>query len=405
MSATMALFALVVIVFVGLSARAGRAYVSAPMVFMLVGFGFGSTAFYDLEATSIKTVAETTLALLLFHGAAELQPRDLRTESLMTGRLLLIALPMAVVGTFLFVRLLFPEIGVWLSVVLAAALAPTDSALSAATVLNPTVPARIRRVLNLESGLNDGLATPVVLFAIAAAAGSSGGPENDHGALRALLAVAIGVAFGSLTGVAAGRALRTARRRGWAEDNLLPLAVVAIPLLCYYGADVLGGNGFMAAFVSGTTYATTHSSTVEASADLELTRLTSALLGCAAWMLFGAATATYLSALVQWQTLAVAIASLTVLRMAPVALSLTGSGLDVRSLLFVGWFGPRGLPSVVFALIANDALAGQPGAATVVATIAATVVLSVLAHGLTAPPLSAAYGAWARRRAPATESS
>ncbi len=405
MSATMTLFAVVVIAFVVLSARAGRAYVSAPMVFMVAGFVFGSTALYDGTGSSIKAVAEATLALLLFHGAAELQPRDLRTESLMTGRLVLVALPVAMVGTFLLVRLLFPAIDVWLAVVLAAALAPTDSALSAATVLNPSVPARIRRVLNLESGLNDGLATPVVLFAIAAAAGTSGGPENNHGALRAVLAVAIGVAFGSLTGLATGRALRTARRRGWAEDNLVPLAVLAVPLLCYYGAGILGGNGFMAAFVAGVTYATTHSSTTEAAIDLELTRLTSAFLGCAAWMLFGAATATYLSALVHWQTVVVAVASLTVLRIAPVALSLTGSGLDLRSLLFLGWFGPRGLPSVVFALIANDALAGQPGAATVVATIAATVVLSVLAHGLTAPPLSAAYGDWVRRRAPVTESS
>ncbi|WP_426244822.1 cation:proton antiporter [Nocardioides sp. LHG3406-4] len=405
MSATMAVFALVVIAFVALSARAARAYVSAPMVFMLAGFVLGNTSFYDLEATGIKAVAEATLALLLFHGAAELRPRDLFTESFLTGRLLLVALPMTVVGTFLLVRLLFPGIDVWLAVVLAAALAPTDSTLSAATVLNPRVPTRVRRMLSLESGLNDGLATPVVLFAIAAAAGISDGPGNSHGALRALLAVAIGVAFGSLTGRAAGRVLRTARRRGWAEDNLLPLAVLVIPLLCYYGADVLGGNGFMAAFIAGTTYATTHASAAEASGDLELTRLTSALLAGAAWMLFGAATATYLASLVHWRTLLVAVLSLTVLRMAPVALSLAGSGIRGPTRLFVGWFGPRGLPSVVFALIANDALVGWPGADTVVATIAAAVVISVLAHGLTAPPWSESYAAWARRTAPPTETS
>ncbi|PKH41340.1 Sodium/hydrogen exchanger family protein [Nocardioides alpinus] len=117
-------------------------------------------------------------------------------------------------------------------------------------------------------------------------------------------------------------------------------------------------------------------------------------------MLFGAATATHVAALVQWQSVAIAVASLTVLRMGPVALSLTGSGLDARSRLFIGWFGPRGLPSVVFALIANDALEGGPGAATVVATVATTVVLSVVGHGLTAPPLSAWLGRSARAHDP-----
>lgn len=400
MSAAMTLFALVVIVFGALSARAGRAYVSAPMVFMLAGFTLGSTRFYELDASTVKVVAELTLALLLFHGAAELKPGDLRTESLMTGRLLFIAMPVSLVGTFVLVRLLLPTTDVWLALVIAAAVATTDSALAAATVLNPEVPSRIRRLLTLESGLNDGLATPVVLFAIAAAAGTHTSSRNDHGALEALLAIAVGVAFGALVGVAVGRSLRAARRRDWADESILPLAVLAIPLLCYYGASVLGGNGFMAAFVAGITYATTHVSPRHASADLELTRLGSALLGCAAWMLFGAATAAHVASIVQWQSLVIAVASLTVLRVAPVALSLAGSGLDLRSRLFIGWFGPRGLPSVVFALIANDALNGRPGAATVVATVATTVVLSVVAHGLTAPPLSASLGRWAGSRPP-----
>lgn len=398
MAASMAVFALVVIVFVALSARAGRAYVSAPMVFMVAGFVLGGTALQQLDATLIAVVAEATLALLLFHGAAELRPRDLRSDSRLTARLLLLALPVSVVATFVVVRAVFPDLDVWLVVVLAAALAPTDAALAAAAVLDPVVPARVRRLLTLESGLNDGIATPVVLFAIAAAAGTAGGAGDGHGVLRAVLAVAVGVALGSATGSTAGRLLHTARRRRWAEDDLVPLAVLVVPLLSYYGADAVGGNGFMAAFMAGTTYAATHSSRAGATEDLELTRLTSALLAAAAWMLFGLAVSTYLAALVQWRTLVVAVLCLTVLRMVPVALSLTRSGLRVPTLLFVGWFGPRGLPSVVFALLANDALAGRPGAELVVATISATVVVSVVAHGLSAPPLAASYGAWARRR-------
>lgn len=397
MSATIALFALLVVGFVAVSARAGRAHVSAPMVFMFAGFAFANTDHYDLPGSAIKTVAEVTLALLLFHGAAELRPRHLRRDAAITARLLLIAFPLTVAGTCALVLLILPGLDPWLAVALAAALAPTDSALSPAAVLDPAVPARIRRVLSLESGLNDGLATPVVLFAIAAAAGTTTA-DDQHGAAKAVLAVVIGVAFGILAGVAAGRVLRAARRRGWVEDSLVPVAVLAVGLLAYYGAAMLGGNGFMAAFVAGTAYAASAGSpSVQADRDLEFTRLSSALLGAAAWMLFGAATSTHLAELVHWQSVLIAVASLTLLRMAPVALSLAGLGLGVRSSLFVGWFGPRGLPSVVFALIASDALGNRSGAATLVATIAATVTLSVLAHGLTAPPMSAAYGAWARR--------
>ncbi|PKH41341.1 Sodium/hydrogen exchanger family protein [Nocardioides alpinus] len=253
MSAAMSLFALVVIVFGALSARAGRAYVSAPMVFMLAGFVLGSTRFYELEGSTIKVVAELTLALLLFHGAAELRPRDLRTEWALTGRLLFVALPMSLAATFVLIRVLLPGLDVWLALVMAAALAPTDSALATATVLNPAVPVRVRRLLNLESGLNDGLATPVVLFAIAAAAGTHTSSRGDHGALEAVVAIATGVTLGALVGLGVGRSLDHARRRGWTDESILPMAVLAVPLLCFYGADLLGGNGFMAAYVAGIT--------------------------------------------------------------------------------------------------------------------------------------------------------
>ena len=328
MSASMALFALVVIAFVALSARIGRVYVSAPMVFMVAGFGFGSTSVYGLGTAGIQAVAVTTLALLLFHGAAELKPRDLLTESLRASRLLLIALPLTMVATFFLVRHLVPELNAWLAVLLAAALAPTDSALAPATVLNPSVPVRVRRMLNLESGLNDGLATPVVLFAISAAAGTLNG--SDHDALTAVMAIVIGVAFGAPTGAGVGHALRLARGRGWADEKLVPLAVLATPLFAYFGADAAGGNGFMAAFISGITYATTKTHSEALASELDVVGLASALLGGAAWMLFGAASAAYLAALVHWQTLVIAVASLTVLRMVPVALSLIGSGLHRR---------------------------------------------------------------------------
>lgn len=402
MAGALALFAAVVIGFVSLSARAGRAYVSAPMVFMLAGFALGNDAFGTVDATTIKAVAEVTLALLLFHGAAELKPSDLRRESVITGRLLLIALPLTMVAGFFLVLVLFPRSDVWLALLLGAALAPTDSSLIPAAVENPVVPARVRRLLSLESGLNDGIATPIVLFAISAVVGSSG-EASDHGMARAVLAILIGVAFGAVSGLLSGWLLRTARDRHWAQDELIPLAVLVVPLLAYYGASALDGNGFMAAFIAGTAFARIQPPRVDAAADLRLTGLTSALLGCAAWMLFGAAAGTYSSSLIQWQTVLLALLSLTVVRVVPVAIGLAGAGLRAPTVLFLGWFGPRGLPSVVFALIANEGLAGQPQASTVVSAIAVTVVLSVLAHGISAPPLTTRYGAWAQAATPRAE--
>lgn len=402
MAETLAIFAAVVIIYVSFSASASRAYLSAPMIFMLLGFALGSHGFHTIDATTMKVVAEVTLALLLFHGAAELKPRDLRRESVITGRLLLVALPLTMATCTFLVLLLFPGGNLWLALLLGAALAPTDLALIPAAVDNPVVPARVRRILNLESGLNDGFATPVVLFAISAVAGTSSG-STDHGMVRALLAIVTGVGVGAASGLGAACILRTARRRRWAHDELVPLAVLVVPLLGYYGASAMDGNGFMAAFVAGTAFASTQPARSNLTSDLRLTSLTSALLGCAAWMLFGAATAAHMASLIRWQTVLLALLTLTVVRVVSVAVSLAGSGLRAPTVVFLGWFGPRGLPSVVFALIANDSLAGQPEASTVVSAIAMTVILSVLAHGISAPPLAERYGAWARADRPAAE--
>ena len=404
MAAAICVFAFLVILFVSLSARVSRAYLSGPIVFLVAGGVVGLTLVDPRgEGAAIRTLAEVTLVLVLFHDAAELQPRQLRSDSAFTGRLLLVGLPLTIGAGFLLARALFPEIGGWLALLLAAAVAPTDAGLGAATVLNPVVPARVRRILNVESGLNDGLATPVVLFAVAAAAGSTD-DSAGRGFLGAVLELLLGGVVGVVVGYAAGRLVERARTRGWAEKALLPVAVLAVPILCYYGAHGLGGNGFIAAFVAGTAYAASQTGVADVHDTVGYTGLTSAFLGFAVWMVFGVVGAAYLASLVSWQNIAFAVLSLTVLRMVPVALSLLGSGLRPRTVAFVGWFGPRGLASIIFALIAFETLQADPAVATVLGVIATTVVLSVLAHGLTASPWAQHYGAWASRTGPAVES-
>ncbi|KRF41210.1 sodium:proton antiporter [Terrabacter sp. Soil810] len=400
MTGVVAVFALLVIVFVSQSTRVGRAHLTGPIVFVASGIGVGLVLTSGADTETSRAIAEVTLALTLFHDAAQLQPREVRGDSVFTGRLLLIGLPLTIGAGYLVARGIFPGSSVWLALLLAATLAPTDAGLGAATVLNPVVPVRVRRILNVESGLNDGMATPVVLFAVAAAAG--GAPEDAL--VHALRELAIGGLVGIAAGYASGRLIERSRRAGWAESALLPVATLSVPVLAYYGAVEVGGNGFVAAFLAGTAYAAAQRESRHTHAGLELTDRLSALLGFAVWLLFGITVAHHLDWMVRWQSLLFAALSLTALRMLPVALCLVGTGLRRPTVLFVGWFGPRGLASVVFALITYQSLgAADPAVQTLIGAVATTVLLSVVLHGLTAGPWAQRYGDWAQRTRPTVE--
>ena len=400
MTWVVAVFALLVIVFVTQSARVGRAHLTGPIVFVVAGIVLGLLVSGGADTRTSRTIAEVTLALTLFHDAAQLQPREVRGDSVFTGRLLLIGLPLTIGAGYLLARGIFPASSIWLALLLAATLAPTDAGLGAATVLNPAVPVRVRRILNVESGLNDGMATPVVLFAIAAAAGVT--PEDAL--VDALRELAIGALVGIVAGYASGRLIERSRRAGWAESALLPVATLSVPVLAYYGAVEIGGNGFVSAFVAGTAYAAAQRDSRHTHAGLEMTDRLAALLGFAVWLLFGITVAHHLDWMVRWQSMLFAALSLTALRMLPVALCLVGTGLRKETVLFVGWFGPRGLASVVFALITYETLgAADPGVQTVIGAVATTVLLSVILHGFTAGPWAQRYGDWARRTRPTVE--
>lgn len=400
MTAVVVVFALLVIVYVSQSARIGRAHLTGPIIFVAVGAALGLLVSGGVDSSTNRTIAEVTLALVLFHDAAQLQPRELRSDSVFTARLLLIGLPLTIGAGYLVARGLFPSAGTWAALLVAATLAPTDAGLGAATVLNPVVPVRVRRILNAESGLNDGMATPVVLFAVAAAAGAV--PENA--AVDAVRELAVGAVVGVVAGYASGWLIDRSRRSAWAESGLLPLGALCVPLLCYGGAVEVGGNGFVAAFLAGTAYAAAQASAQQTHATLDMVDRVSALLGYAVWMLFGITLARHLDWLGRWQNLVFAVLSLTVLRMVPVALCLLGTGVQRWTVAFVGWFGPRGLASVLFGLITYESLgATKPEVQTVIGVVATTVVLSVLLHGLTAGPWAARYGGWAQRTRPFVE--
>jgi NhaP-type Na+/H+ or K+/H+ antiporter len=265
-------------------------------------------------------------------------------------------------------------------------LAPTDAALGSAVISNPVVPARIRRILNVESGLNDGIVTPVVLVALAGAAAAEGhGNGVGHAVVELLVGVAIGVGVGGLGGAVLG----WTRQRGWVDGEFAGPAVLALSLLAYAGAVASHGNGFVAAFCAGIAFG--RFAGRAGPKEVWYVEQTAGLASLLVWLLFGVVAVPIVADTIDWRIVLYAILSLTVLRMLPVALVLIGTDLSRPAALFVGWFGPRGLASVVFGLLAVEQLG--PTADVAVATIATTVLLSVVAHGVSAEPLAVRFGA------------
>lgn len=401
MTASSLVFAVLVVAFGLASRRLSRWYVTAPIAFLVAGVLISVVVDTTTDKAMVTGLAEVTLALLLFHDSAQVQPREIRRDSAAVARLLFVGLPLTVGAGYVLGWLLFPDLGWALVLLLAAALAPTDAGLGAATVLNPVVPVRVRRLLNVESGLNDGLVTPVVLFAIAAVAGEEG-LRPVASLLDAVVELAVGVGAGVAVGVVGGRLATASRTQGWSTSGTRAFAALSLPVAAYAGAAVFSGNGFIAAFVAGTAYASSAPWLAEEETDLALTESIADLLGFAVWFIVGLSATSFLERL-GWRELLFAVLALTVLRMGPVWLCLLGTGLRPRSVAFIGWFGPRGLASVVFALLALEQLEGDQRLDTVLTVIATTVVLSVVLHGVTAEPLARAYGAWVDREKPPAE--
>ena len=394
---TIAVVAACVVVWGLVSARLERANITAPIAFVLLGLAVSSEplAFVDVgvRSTSVKHIAEITLALVLFADASRVNLAALREDVSVPSRLLGVGLPLTIAaGTA--AALLVTGGDLWLAAVVGATVAPTDAALGASIMHDERVPARVRRILNVESGLNDGIATPFVSFFIAGAAAAEA--MHGDGTAAALGDLAIGVGVGVGIGVAGALLLRWTRARGWSAPAFQPLAVLGLALLAYAATIEAGGNGFVAGFVGGMAFGALDPGDDDV---LGFTDDTGELLSLLVWFLFGATMIVSAFEHLEATDVVFAVLALTVVRMIPVAISLTGSGLDRSTVAFVGWFGPRGLASVVFALIAVDSLETGDGN-RVLAVVTLTILLSVVAHGLTAGPLAARYGAYARDELP-----
>jgi NhaP-type Na+/H+ or K+/H+ antiporter len=383
-----------VVIWGALSSRLERAELTAPIVFVALGGVFGGLGVLELGgladlAEEVRLLAELTLVLVLFSDAARVRFVELRHDAGVYLRLLGIALPLAMVfGTGTAAVLFTGPPDIWLLLLVGAALAPTDAALGTLVVSNPAVPARVRRALNVESGLNDGLATPVVLAAIAAAAVAEDVP-GAAGIGQVVVSLAVGVLSGLVVGAAGGLLVRAARRRGWIDDSFGGPAILALALLAYAVALLVDGNGFVSAFVAGLAFR--NACGRQAERDVAYAEQSGGALSLVVWLLFGAAVLPVTLEQLDWRTVVFAVLSLTAVRMFAVTLAMIGSGFRPVTVAFLGWFGPRGLASVIFALLAVEELG--PASSDAAAFIGATVLLSVLAHGVSAKPLANRYGA------------
>jgi NhaP-type Na+/H+ or K+/H+ antiporter len=372
-----------------LSGRLERADLTAPIVFMGLGALVGGAGLVDVEQAPelLRPLVELTLVWVLFADAARVPVREVRADIGRYARLLGIGLPLTILAGWGLAAWFFPDLGLALALLVGAALAPTDAALGVPVVTNPVVPSRIRRLITVESGLNDGIVTPVVMLAIAAAA-SAEGLADAPGLWEALAELAVGGLVGVVVGAGGGWLLQRARRAGWAGEDFAGIAVLALALLAYAAALGLHGNGFIAAFCGGVAFGAAAGRLGRV--ELVFLEQASGLVSLLVWLGFGAVAVPLVLERASPLALLYAVLSLTAVRMLSVAVASAGTGLDRETVLFVGWFGPRGLASLVFALLALEELGA--GADEAVAVVAVTVVLSVLAHGASSGPLAQRYG-------------
>lgn len=375
------------------SARVERFDLSAPLVFVAMGLVLanGPVAVVDVNVHSetLRTIAEFSLALLLFSDAARVNVRELRRDAGVPVRLLFVGLPLSIALGTLAALVLFPSLDVWAAAAIAACVAPTDAALGAQVVEDRNVPSRVRRALGVESGLNDGIATPFVTFFIAGAVADTVA-RSSVTLSSAVGDLAVGTAVGVVGGLGGGWLLAVARRHQWSAPAVRGIVVIALAILMYTAAVELGGNGFIAAFVAGLAFGTVLPRS-DQDAALALDAQVGELLSFVVWFMFGAVMVTALDG-TTWRAAVFVALALTVVRMLPVGVALLGSGFSRVTVAFIGWFGPRGLASVVFGLIAFDSLSGET-ADVVISTITLTVLVSVVAHGVSARPLSRRFGA------------
>jgi sodium/hydrogen antiporter len=383
-----AMLAAFLLIYSAVAGRIERSWISGPILFTGIGFILGPDGLgvlrINISSEGLRILAELTLAMVLFTDAANADFGIVRRNLGLPERLLLIGLPLTILLGFLVGAIVFPSIATMEIALLAAMLAPTDAALGKPVVTNRAVPAVMREALNLESGLNDGICVPIVVLLLGLAIGTQiEGGTLGHVARVVVEAIGLGAAIGLVLTWSTVRILRFAESRGWISEHWVEIPIVALAAACFAAAQAVGGSGFIACFVGGLLL-----SGLGARHKQDLLRGAEHMgeaLALLTWVTFGGIVVARMIDRVTWPALLYAVLSLTVVRMLPVFLCLIGTRTNAADKLFIGWFGPRGLATIVFAVLILDEK--LPGNDTIMLAAGWTVLLSVIAHGVTANPL------------------
>ena len=387
MYAVLACFAGLVFLYSLMSDRIERLSLSGPIVFVLVGALLGPLGLEWFSPTGEgfngKALIDITLALFLFVDAASADLAVLRRNWRIPGRMLGLGLPISMILGTLLAAVMFPTLSSYEAAMLGVMLAATDAALGKAVVTNQSVPAHLREGLSAESGLNDGLCVPFLLLFVALEQGAA---SRGEGVALELLSeeIGIGLLVGGVLATGAAKAVHLARKAGWLGHVWRQLSVPALSVLVFAVAQGLHGSGYIAAFVGGICFRAAmkedvHEMLVPAEGMGEL-------LAMVAWVLFGMMLVPAALPHLGWTEVGYAVLSLTVVRMLPIILSLSGTGEPMSSKAFLAWFGPRGLASLAFATIVWSEQ--SPAAGTLVAVTVVTVGISLVVHGVTAKPFA-----------------
>jgi sodium/hydrogen antiporter len=390
-----AVVALTLLAFAAISGRIAGTPITAAMVFSAVGLIVGSEALGLIDVPpageTVKLLAEATLALVLFADASRIDVRALRGELSVPLRLLGIGLPLTLLAGFVFALVVFPQLSWPEALLLGVILAPTDAALGQAVVTLRRLPSRVRQGLNVESGLNDGICVPLFWIVLAIAQAESGAIGNGAAVRLVLEQIGYGILAGVLAGIATACVVMVAGGRGQVAGSWLQVVPLAGAGLAFGIADPIGGSGFIAAFVGGFVFGA-----IRRRSGGEVGHLIEQLgeiFNAVTFIVFGAVLLGPVLGDVTWSIALYAVVSLTVVRMIPVAIAMIGTGARRPTLAFLGWFGPRGLASIVFAVLVLEE-GGLPHDGVILTTTYVTIGLSVLAHGLSAAPFANRYAAW-----------
>jgi NhaP-type Na+/H+ or K+/H+ antiporter len=374
-----------IVLFALVSGRLQRGVLTPPMVFTAFGLLISPYVFNVLstlpDSNFIHSLAEITLILVLFTDAARIDLSQLQREHNIPIRLLIIGMPLTIIlGTLLAVSL-FSDLSFWECAVLAIILAPTDAALGQAVVSSPKVPVRIRQALNVESGLNDGIALPVVLIFLSLSSVTEHIGSASYWWLFTAKQLLLGPLAGMLVGYIGAKLILISSQHHWMTDTFRDISILTFSFIAYLAAELIGGNGFIAAFIAGLTLGNTAKGLC--TCLYEFAETEGQLLNLVVFLVFGATMVPLVLNEITPVVILYGVLSLTVARMLPVIISLTGSGLRCETSIFLGWFGPRGLASILFALLVvehSDLVHRQE----ILMIVLSTVLMSIFLHGASA---------------------